>query len=356
MDVARLKTELLCLGARSGSSIDRGRKGGAGPTGGRYFTLPDGTCIEIPLRGRFVEKSPFTLAQIDEKWYVSRGTERLTEVKAVPRPGYYERTTSDGTPMRKVAVLHGKDCLASTIHSRCIHWSYGKQCKFCGIELWHPERLMKKQPFQLGEVAEAAFKEGAANHVTLTIGTPPTWDMGAEMLAEATRAIKSRVNMPVHVQLEPPRNMKALEMLYDAGVDTVGIHIESFDGKVLKDVCPMKTSIERYFAAWKEAVELFGEAQVSTFIIAGLGEADESIIQGAQELARIGVIPYLLPLRPIMGTAFEERRPPTPQRMNQLYGEVCRSLRNYGLDPRGNLAGCVRCGACSSLNEMYSKL
>lgn len=354
MNTARFKTELLCYGARTKQKIDKGRRGGAGPTGGRYFTLPDGTCVEIPLQARFTQASPFTLIQTNGRWHVHRGTAPLTEVKPVPDPRFYEKTTSDGSPMRRVAVLHGKDCLASTVYSKCVYWSLGKQCKFCGIELGHRERLMIKQPRQLSEVAEEAFKEGAAKHITLTTGTPSEQDKGAKMLAEATKEIKRHVNIPLHVQLEPPKNTKFLETLYDAGVDTVGIHVESFDERVLREVCPMKADLEDYFNAWKIAVEFFGEGQVSTFIIAGMGETDESILRGAEKSASMGVIPYLLPLRPIIGTAFENKSPPSPERMISLYRGVCQTLKKYGLDPRKSKAGCVRCGACSSLTEAYS--
>jgi len=353
LNFTRLKIELLCRGARTQENIDRGRKGGAGPTGGRYFILPDETCVEIPLQGKFVESSPLTLVQKDGKWRVLRGVWSLVEVKPVPRPQFYEKATSNGTPMRKVAVLHGKDCLASTVYSKCVHWSSGRQCKFCGIELWHRERLIKKQPNQLGEVAEEAFKEGAAKHVTLTTGTPPRPDKGALMLTEATKAIKERVKMPVHVQLEPSQNTEFLERLHHAGVDTVGIHIESFDPKVLNSVCPAKSNVKDYSKAWKNAVELFGQYQVSTFVIAGLGETDDSILLGAEKAARIGVIPYLLPLRPVAGTIFEKVRPPSHTRMIKLYRSVAETLHRVGLDPRKNKAGCVRCGACAALHEAF---
>jgi radical SAM protein (TIGR04043 family) len=255
--------------------------------------------------------------------------------------------------MSNVAILHGKDCLASTVYSKCIYWSNTKQCKFCGIELARSDRLVRKQPKQLGEVAEEAFKEGVAKHVTLTTGTPPGLDKGALMLAEVAKAIKERVNLPLHVQLEPLENSKYLEELCQAGVDTVGIHIESFDKKVLSYVCPVKSKVEDYFEAWKNAVEVFGEGQVSTFIIAGMGETDESIMLGSEKAARLGVIPYLLPLRPIPGTFFEKVSPPTPRRMIKLYQSITETLHRVGLDPRKNKAGCVRCGACSAIQEAF---
>ncbi len=353
MNLTRLKIELLCKGAKTRENIEKGRKGGAGPTGGKYFMLPDGTCVGIPVRGKFVEKSPFTLLQKDGKWLILHGAEPLVEVKPVPNPPFYEKTTSKGTPMRKIAVLHGKDCLASTVYSKCIHWLNGNKCKFCSIELWGDERIIQKDPQQLGEVAQEAFNEGVVKSVTLTSGTPPGQDRGVLLLAQATRAIKERVNMPVHVQLEPLHSMSLLETLRDAGVDTVGIHVESFDEKILADICPSKSNLEAYFESWKLAVKVFGKGQVSTFIIAGLGETDESILQGAENAARIGVMPYLVPLHPTEGTIFENSTPPTPERMIKLYRGVAEILHQVGLDPKKNKAGCVRCGACSAIQETY---
>lgn len=354
MNSTLLKIELMCRGAHSREIIDKGRKSGAGPTGGRYFTLQDGTCIEISLQGKIVENSPFTLAQTGQNWLIFRDNQPIAEVKPVPNPRFYEKTTSDGVPMRKVAVLHGNDCLASTVYSKCIYWSQQKQCKFCGIELGHKKRLTLKRPHQLGEVAEEAFREGAVKHVTLTTGTPPGLDKGAILLAEATKGIKEYTKMPVHVQLEPPEGKRFLETLCDAEVDTIGIHVESFDEKVLSEVCPMKADVDDYFEAWKDAVKIFGENHVSSFIIVGLGETDANILEGAEKLARMSVVPYIVPLRPITGTPFEHVSLPSPQRMVKLYIEVSRILHDYGVDPRKNRAGCVRCNACSALTESFT--
>jgi len=349
----RTKIELLCCGARAAQLLDKGRKTGAGPAGGRFFLLEDGTCVEIPLQGNFVEKSPFTLVRRGNDWAIRKNNKRFVNAKIVPNPCFYEKQTSKGTPMRKLAILHGKDCLASTVYSKCLYWFGSKQCKFCGIGLEKPGRLDIKNPQELSEVAEEAFREGVAKHVTLTTGTPSSPDKGAVLLAEVTKAIKKRVALPVHVQLEPPDDKVFLDELYASGVDTVGVHAECFDDKVRLNVCPMKKNLGVYFEAWKYCVELFGDAQVSSFVIVGLGESNESILKGAEKLAGLGVVPFLLPLHPIAGSALEYARPPSPKRMLRLYEGVCEILRKYGLNPLKNKAGCVKCCACSALNEVF---
>ncbi|MEM2103115.1 MAG: MSMEG_0568 family radical SAM protein [Candidatus Bathyarchaeia archaeon] len=352
-NLVRTKIELLCNGARAMHLSDKGRKTGAGPAGGRFFLLEDGTCVEIPLQGNFVEKSPFTLVRRENDWVIRKNGKRFVNVKIVPNPRFYGKQTFKGTPMRKFAILHGKDCLASTVYSKCVYWSGSKQCKFCGIGLEKPGRLEIKNPQELSEVADEAFREGVAKHVTLTTGTPSSPDKGAVLLAETTKAIKKRVALPVHVQLEPPDDKSFLDELYDAGVDTVGVHAECFDDKVRSNVCPMKKNLDVYFEMWKYAVELFGDAQVSSFVIVGLGESDESILMGAEKLAELGVVPFLLPLHPIAGSLFEYAQPPSPKRMLRLYEDVGQILRKYGVNPLKNKAGCVRCGACSALSEVF---
>lgn len=355
-DLFELKVELLCNGARSGPTIDKGRKAGAGPSGGRYIVLPDGSGVNIALWGDFVKKSMWKLTMENEHYFLHRSNgDKKIPTEVIPYPNFYNEETSDRIPMWKVALLHGTDCLATTVYQRCTYWDTGKKCKFCGIELSLESQatISVKKPGQFREVVEAATKENVCNHITLTTGTTDTSDRGAKLLTEIVKKVKSYREIPIHVQVEPPKNNLYLDMLANAGTDTIGIHVESFDPIVLNEVCPGKaeTTLERYLETWKHSVELFGENQVSSFIIAGLGERDDSILEGAAKLAEMGVIPYLVPLRPIAGTEFENKLPPKPNQMISLYKRIAEILETYGVDPTKNKAGCVRCGCCSAINE-----
>lgn len=149
------------------------------------------------------------------------------------------------------------------------------------------------------EVVDEALSEGVCKHITLTTGTPTTDDKGIKTYAGMVEALKvTQPSLPVQVQFEPPRTVLTMDELNRVGVDSVGIHIESFDRDVLKKLCPGKsrTAAEEYIEAWRYATELFGEGQVSTYIIAGLGESDDNIVSAARLLAHLGVIPYVVPL------------------------------------------------------------
>ncbi len=110
--------------------------------------------------------------------------------------------------------------------------------------------------------------------------------------------------------------------------------MESFDFDVLPKVAPFKARIGQaeYVRAWKKAVELFGPNQVSSFLIVGLGESEESVIMGAEFLADLGVYPFIVPFRPIPGSLMEAVRPPDPQKMVRIYETVAEHLKKERAD------------------------
>ncbi|HUX98335.1 MAG TPA: MSMEG_0568 family radical SAM protein [Candidatus Deferrimicrobium sp.] len=353
--IAELKIDLLSQGMKTDIEA-KGRKGGAGPAGGRFFHLKDGSCVNVPLWSLFTEKSPYIL----QEGKVFFNNVQVENIQLIPIPKFYSKFTSDHIPMKKVALLHGTDCIASTVVQKCIYWQKNLPCQFCGIELSlkSGDTIVKKTPNQLREVVGAAIEENVCQHMTLTIGSLARPDKGAAIYADIVREIKQYYEIPIHVQLEPPKSTKYLEDLYKIGVDTMGIHIESFDQNVLRTVCPGKIQIalNKYTDAWKSAVELFGECQVESYILVGIGESDQSVLKGAEFLSSLGVIPYIVPFRPISGSILENNPSPSFSRLLNLFTQIAQLLRDSGMDPLKNSAGCVRCGACSPLTEAYKYL
>jgi radical SAM protein (TIGR04043 family) len=350
-----VKTKLLTNGLRVPEGFEKGRKSGAGPAGGNYLQLDDNTVVNTPTWPKFAQNSELSLHKSSQDaWMVVDGEAEFA-VRPVARPKFYDRFTRDGVPMSKVALRHGLDCIASTVLQTCVYWRSGEQCRFCGIELSLKDNstIARKTPKELIEVVDEALAEGVCKHLTLTTGTPTTDDKGTKLYVGLVEALKAiHPSLPIQVQFEPPKVMLTMDELQRVGVDSVGIHIESFDKDVLKRMCPGKarTTVDEYIEAWRYAVELFGEGEVSTYIIVGLGESDESIVPAARMLANLGVIPYLVPVRPIPGTPIENTSPPSYDRIINLYRDVADVLKESGLDPSSGKAGCPRCGACSALD------
>ncbi len=350
--IPELITQLQSFGLRLEGDPLR-RKGGAGPAEGGTFLI-DGIPVSCPTGSQYVSRSSYVLKEEEGKSKIFRDGKAVCQVDSIKRPGFYNYSTPDGVPYSKIALLHGKDCLATTVIQTCTYWHSSERCRFCGIELSYrnDQTIEVKSPDQLSEVALKAKELDSVQHIVLTTGTlqPPGEEIS--YLASCASAVKQATGLPIHAQFCPPSHMDGFHALKEAGVDTVGIHIESFDFEILSKVAPAKAAMgfERYEKAWKMAVEIFGPNQVSSFLIVGLGEKRDSVILGCKFLADLGVYPFVIPLRPIPGSLMEDILPPDPDEMKHIYGEVASILERKGISSSRSLAGCVRCGACSALH------
>jgi radical SAM protein (TIGR04043 family) len=258
--------------------------------------------------------------------------------------------------MKMIALKHGRDCLATTVSQRCLYWRRERECHFCGIELSleYDTTIPLKKPDQLVEVGIRAESEGLT-HCTLTTGTPNVRDRGARILERSARALRENTKMSLHVQLEPI-SRERIEDLKASGADTIGIHIETLDYQVFKEKCPGKAhQWDRYWDSWQDAVDVFGGNQVSSYVILGMGEDEKVTKEGIERMCRFGVVPFIVPIRPINGTKMGDVRPPSPEIMLDYYSHSIDCMKEYGIDPTQNLAGCVRCGACSALLDFYEE-
>jgi radical SAM protein (TIGR04043 family) len=194
--------------------------------------------------------------------------------------------------------------------------------------------------------------DGAVD-VTLTTGTTHGPDKGAAYLGRCARAVKEATGLPVQAQFEPPDDLSVLEEVKEQGVDSVGIHIESFDPDVLAWVAPPKarTGVEGYFRAWERAVEVFGAGQVSTYVILGLGEDEKATVEGCKRAVDAGVYPFVVPLRPVPGSLLGDWLPPPPDYVESLYRQIGPYVVRRGLGSWNVSAGCARCQACSAISN-----
>jgi radical SAM protein (TIGR04043 family) len=345
--------DLQHLGVRTEpDAFTESRSGGAGPSDAGMMWV-EGIPITFPQSSGFVSSSPFSIRKEEDGWGLYRQSERLAAVSLPPKPRFYELSTADGVPYWKIALLH-LDSLASTVIQTCVYWGNSDQCRFCGIELSLEagQTIAVKTPAQLAEVAVSARDLDGVVDVTLTTGTTRGPDRGALYVARCAEAVKAASGLPVQAQFEPPEDLSVLDRVKDHGVDSIGMHVESFDPAVLAHVAPAKarTGIEGYFRAWERAVRLFGPGQVSTYVILGMGEDPEVTARGCQRAMDIGVYPFIVPLRPVPGSLMEDVAPPPADYMRQVYRRAIPYLRQRGLASWHVKAGCARCNACSAMS------
>jgi radical SAM protein (TIGR04043 family) len=352
-----LRTELQSAGLRlvDPNAGAASRRGGAGPSDHKAVTV-DGVTIMVPVHTSSAWHSPFVAGAPDEAGAsaLMRGTIPIASISFPKAPRFTQLQTLDGVPYSHIATLHGTDVLATTVLQTCIRYeSRKKTCKFCAIgqSLAAGRTIARKTPEQLAEVARAAVLLDGVKHMVLTTGTPPTPDRGAQILCESAFAIKAAVDLPIQAQCEPPDNDAWFERMKASGIDTLGMHLEVVTPEVRARVMPGKASvpISRYMEAFRAAVAVFGKGQVSTYILAGLGDTAEAILSISRELIDIGVYPFVVPFVPISGTPLEDHPAPSPEFMKSILAPLGAMLRDAQMRSADIKAGCGKCGACSSL-------
>lgn len=341
------RVDLALLGIRGEPPVQR--TGGAGPSDDGHLMV-DGLHAAIPRN----PQSPFVF---DGQRVLYDGVDVGIEVEAIGRPRFYDLQTADGISYEKIARLHGRNVLATTVVQTCIRYDESDRCRFCSIEesLRSGSTIAVKKPEQLAEVARAAVELDGVTQMVMTTGTTNGRDRGARHLARCVRAIKAAVpHLPIQVQCEPPADLAVLTELRQAGADAIGIHVESLDDEVRRRWMPGKSSVsmDEYRAAWAEAVRVFGRNQVSTYLLVGLGEDTDEMITGAKELADMGVYPFIVPFRPHAGTLavdVDNASAPDPAIVEKISREVASHLTLIGMAGADQRAGCAACGACSIL-------
>ncbi len=339
------KLELLVYGVRT--DLEPLRKGGAGPTDGLGFILK-GSVISAPVVNDSGRYTPFRIEKSGKNYILYRNEKKEGKID-LPKAEYYSKTV-DGFPAGKLVALDGYDALVSAVSRKCIYWSENKKCMFCNIQNGIKNAVVKKNPEKLAMAVKLAYEEDKSRHLTLTTGTLEGKDRGARALIEAVKAVKREVDIDVHVQIEPV-NVFWIEKLYESGADTIGIHAETFDEKIRYRVVPGKPQLEEYFRAWKHSVRVFGEWNVSSWLIAGLGETRESLVNGFRKMVDMDVYPFIAPFRPPNGYSSPKLH---FKKLTLIAEEIMDTAESMGIGPLKFRSGCPKCSGCSFIAELLT--
>ena len=364
LDQRLLMTELQSLGLRLAdpSAGAASRRGGAGPSDHKAVTV-DGVTLMVPVHTASAFSSPFVADApgADGRSVLRRGSIAIASVQFPAQPRFYALSTADGVPYSQIATLHGADVLATTVLQTCIRYeSRRKACKFCAIgqSLAAGRTIAHKSPAQLAEVAKAAVELDGVKHMVMTTGTPASPDRGARVLCDSAAAIRAAVDLPLQAQCEPPDTDAWFQRLKDAGVDTLGMHLEVVGDALRQRILPGKAEVpmSRYWDAFGAAVAVFGRGQVSSYLLAGLGDSAETLLATSRRLLDLGVYPFVVPFVPISGTPLEDLPAPPAEFMRSVLGPLGQMVTQAGLRASDIKAGCGRCAACSTLSRYETPL
>jgi biotin synthase-related radical SAM superfamily protein len=133
--------------------------------------------------------------------------------------------------------------------------------------------------------------------------------------------IKKQSVVPVSISCQP-LNIQNIELLKKAGADRLGIALDGATEVIFNMVKGKITgssySWQNQFRLLKEAIAFFGQGNVSTHVIVGLGETEKEVAQVVQRCIDMGVLPALFAFTPVRGTALEDNLPPKLESYRRL--------------------------------------
>jgi biotin synthase len=151
-------------------------------------------------------------------------------------------------------------------------------------------------------------------------------------------ALKQQVDVPVSVSCQP-LNSENLWSLVAAGADRVGIALDAATEKLFYEIKgaaaggPYKWQEE--FLLLRTAIGVFGEGNVSTHLIVGLGETEKEAANLLQTCVDMGVLPAVFAFTPVRGTAMEKKNKPDLQTYRRI--QLARYLIVEGLTKYGDM-------------------
>lgn len=314
---AEIKAELLAIGA---VDIDRSLLGKittptAGPGAGRtaFFFSWNGHRVRLAVD----DGSPLRAVDDSGDIVILKGSRELVR-------GHIEEE-----------LIHCPDQAYITISEQCIF-----DCKFCPVPKLSGDIKSKDE---IVSMVEDASTGGKLNAISLTSGVAGSPGEEVDRAVEAVLALK-KYDVPIGVSVYPTADSN--KRLKDAGAVEVKYNVETMDREIFARVCP---GMEHDFILdkLKEAVEIFGRNRVFSNFIIGLGESDETVEAGLEELASMGVVPIIRAagMHPLRVGEIEVERP-TGERLLRLNRILRRILDEHGLRADVSKTMCLPCTGC----------
>lgn len=276
----------------------------------------------------------------NHKYYLTRdGKEVIDEVVFEHKPKFYNKKTSDGKDMSRIVQATSKGRVGITYSNECALLDKGLDCLFCNINATKRkfaklDNIEWKNPKQIGETVAEAYKEGYRGY-NLTGGFVPERREVEYYLDVIEAVIDNTGTEDVHGMacVGAPKDLGIIEMYKEAGYQHIATNIEIWDENIFKTICPGKNQLcggrDNWLAVLKHEVEVFGKGNVRSQLVGGI-EPKDSLLEGVEYLASIGVIAYPTVWRPSVGSALEGHRSPTTEWHQDVAQKTYQIHKKYG--------------------------
>jgi len=235
------------------------------------------------------------------------------------------------------ALSHCPEQAYITLTESCIY-----DCKFCPVPVRNGPR---KSIEEILELVEEAKNIGNMKAIAITSGVLESPEEEVDYTLKVINALKAiGYKVPIGVSVYPTKNSS--ELLKEAGVKEIKYNVETMDREIFKNVCE-GLSLDFILKSLEHAVQVFGKNRVFSNFIIGLGESDETVKEGVEKLASMGVIPVLraIGVHPLRKGVIEANRP-SQERLLKLAKMHREILDRYGLRADVSETMCLPCTGC----------
>jgi len=258
---------------------------------------------------------------------IKRGENFLEDVKIIP------------------TVFHAPRQAFINLENRCVY-----NCAFCNLSEHRFLQNYDKDKFV--DLIIKASNRSDFCAVALTSGVYPNNTRIIKMMCDIIQNVKEKLpDIPIGVE---PCIFKREEIvsLKKAGADEIKINLQIPDKDLFEKICP-EFDYDNILHMLEMAVEIFGKGKVTSNIIFGLGESDETVIKTTEALASMDIVPTLRKIRinkdnkKKLEKALSGKIPDTSsERILHLAVKQKQILKKYNLTTKTFKTMCHPCGCC----------
>ena len=343
--LARLKAGLLCYGVHVdeevGKELVKSRpyfydKGFVHAINTRI--MDSNVCVSVAEN--FSTVSPYHMREYDGNFYI----EDQTCGEKTPI-FLFDDLPKTGTVIDELARPHSNEVISLWPSLVCCYDKPGLKCKFCSIKPTDTQTVVPAK--EVVDGLKELFKKTDRYSINLGGGTHINPNKMVDYLCEIVLGIRTFTDNAISLELAPPSNVEMLKNLKDAGASSLIMNLEVANPNLRKEICPGKSKIayEHYYDAYRYGVKIFGRGKVSCVLIAGI-QPDNDIINECEKLTDIGVIPTIIPFKPMDDCEYKNVPNCSAESLLSISTKVGMMLREKGLSPQMQ-EGCTKCGGCS---------
>lgn len=271
--------------------------------------LPTGHLCTVPVGQPYTERSTYKLLTDEHGFYLECAGE-VERVELVETPGFYRKKTRSGARMGSISSLHDRLLMLFPTMGCGFFARAGAACQYCQYDsMLNEAEPPMHDPLDLVEVVRAALNEREVDTVYLYNGYAPDADVGLSRLLPLIALLRRHLPyQQIALETVAPAELGIIDELYDAGLDIFVCNLEVADETRFADICPGKAANGGQARIWEAlhyARAIFRPGAVVSHLIVGL-EPLKSTIHGMQQLVEAGIVPLLIPFRPLPGTPLKD--------------------------------------------------